>query len=331
MTSHPTSLAAEVAEAFDLGPVRSAEPGGQGAAGRIWRLQTADDEVAVKELFWVSNATEVEPSAVREAAFVEVARAAGIDAPAQRADRNGRYVSPLPSGVVRVADWAPGAAVQRDDHGAAHWVGWVYGTLLGLRFPLQDELLDPWYTTPPTPRRWQDLAAAGRRHGLGWAGDLQSQLPTLVELGALADDRDDQELAWSHTDLQAQNVHRRGSRLVLLDWEDAGPVVPVFMLARMLLDWGRRTDDTIDDDQIRAVLTGYRSAGGEKVPQTLADFGGMVAGTQNFLASQLDLTLDARYGEELRAVGTRHARQLLDHPLSRPLLQQVLDVVAVSS
>ncbi len=325
MSTHPTTLAAEVAEAFDLGVVRSAEPGGQGAAGRIWRLQTADDEVAVKELFWVSNATEVEPSAIREAAFVEVARAAGIDAPAQRADRNGRYVSPLPSGVVRVADWAPGKAVQRDDHGAAHWVGWVYGTLTGLRFPLQGELLDSWFTVPPTERRWLDLLAAGRRHGLGWAGDLRAQLPALVELGQLAGDRD-LELAWSHTDLHPQNVHRRGSRLVLLDWEDAGPVVPVFMLARMLVDWGRTGLETIDHDQVRAVLTGYRSAGGTAVPQSLADFGGLVAGTQNFLASQLTLTLDARYDDELRVVGTQQARQLLENPLSVGLFEQVLDV-----
>ncbi|MGI8459201.1 MAG: phosphotransferase enzyme family protein [Propionibacteriaceae bacterium] len=327
MISHSTTLAAEVAEAFDLGVVRSAEPGGQGAAGRIWRLQTADDEVAVKELFWVSNATEVEPSAIREAAFVEVARAAGISAPAPRADRNGRYVSPLPSGVVRVADWVPGRTVRRDDLGAAHWIGWVYGTVIGLRLPVQGELLNPWYTVPPTERCWRDLVAAGRRHGLGWAGELRRQIPTLIEMGQVAGDRADHELAWSHTDLHPQNVLRRGSRLVLLDWEDAGPVVPVFMLARMLLDWGRTGLDTIDRERIGAVLAGFRSAGGTTEPKSLADFGGLVAGTQNFLVAQLTLTLDPHDDDELRVVSTRQARHLLENPLSAELLQQVLDTV----
>ena len=60
MISDPSGAAAIIAERFGWGPAISMVVAGDGAMGRIWRLDTSSGRYAVKELFWAH-----EPSSQR--------------------------------------------------------------------------------------------------------------------------------------------------------------------------------------------------------------------------------------------------------------------------
>lgn len=328
----PVTFGQQLADGFALGPVVSLQAGGVGANGRIWRLRTETDDVAVKQLFGGPEAAALDPVAVREVAFAEAGRVAGVLAPRQRTDRFGRFASRASTGTVRVADWVEGTAVRPSDLAAAAWAGWVMATLLGLGFPVGTDEVDRWYTVPATEERWETLVRAADRAGASWSVRLRRQVPELLNLVDLVGRVDASGLAWCHTDIQAQNAVRRpDGRYELLDWDEAGPVVPVYALARLLVDWSVDWTDegtaTVYPDRLEAVLRGYRSGGGTSVPRSVDDFGGLVAGTLNFLAGQAELALGAGYPTDLRATGDAQVRRLLRHPLTRATLDRVADLV----
>lgn len=81
-----------------------------------------------------------------------------------------------------------------------------------------------------------------------------------------------------------------------------------------------------------AVITGFRRGGGVDVPTMISDFGGLVAGTLNFLAGQAEsaLGLAAPSGPrsaELEAVSSAQVERILGAPLRRRSLTDVLAAV----
>lgn len=236
-------------------------------------------------------------------------------------------------GTVRVADWVPGTAVTVADAWAADWAGWVFATLTGLGFAAGAAEIDPWYTVPPTEEHWLTLVGAAQRSGAVWADELARQVPDLLNLAELVGAPQRRSL-WCHTDIQAQNVVRRvDGRFELIDWDEAGPVDPVFALARLLVDWCVGPDGAVATDRVASVITGFRRGGGVDVPTKISDFGGLVSGTLNFLAGQLGLALGlaAPAGprtEELESVGSAQVDRLLRTPLRRRSLTDVLAAVS---
>lgn len=270
--------AADVAATFDLGRPAVERPAfiARGAMGQLWRLQTDAGRWAVKVLFDGADHGDPLP---RDVAVQEAAAATGVRLPQVRLTPDGRAVV----GGVRVYEWVDLAPklVPPVDAATAAEAGDVLGRLHAhaLR-PEAGETVDDWYVTAPPPAAWEDLAARADAAGASWAAGLRDRLDHLVELGRFvaASRCDHADVVVCHRDFDPSNVFRpsAGGPLVVLDWENAGPLSASAELAMAVSAW-------VGDGDDGPFLDAYRGAGGQGVITGPETFATATATTLNYL------------------------------------------------
>lgn len=300
----PNGAAAIIAERFGWGPATSMVVAGDGAMGRIWRLDTTSGSYAVKELYWANEPSSEEAVVLRQVSFCERARAAGISAPENLPAASGRYLVTLPEdyggALVRAYEWIDGRGLMPTDRGAT-WAGHTLGILERLRVRPGDQPLDPWSYRVPTAEDWAALVDRCGQSGQPWADDLRRAVPALLEESRYVEYPDPNALIVNHTDFQRQNVLvEHCGRFVLLDWDDAGPMTPTRSLASALGCWHVRGAE-VDADGIRETMRAYRAAGGQARLTDLTDFGSSISGYVNYVYCQAELSLDRSAPAQLRA------------------------------
>jgi Ser/Thr protein kinase RdoA (MazF antagonist) len=313
----PLPVAKVVAERFGWTLPRSMVLAGEGAMGRIWRLDTDSETYAVKELYWASDLAAEEAAVARQVPFCDRARAAGIAAPASLRTGAGRYVIALPEELggrlIRAYEWIDGRTLTRDD-GGADWAGRTVAIIEGLAVPPGDQEPDPWGFRSPSAEDWAALADRCDAEATPWAGTLRQAIPRFLALAEWVRPHDPDDLIITHTDFQRQNVMvDRAGRFVLLDWDDAGPSMPSRALGRLLNDW-YISGTEVDHDGIGQLLRGYHAAGGAAKISEVADFGDSICGYLNYVHSQAGLSLDRWQPEPLWTDAARRVPRLLDNP-----------------
>jgi Phosphotransferase enzyme family len=327
---------AAVAERFGLGPP-SAVPSyvTRGAMGEIWRLETARGRWAVKWQFpWAP--TEARPADLRvQAAAVE----AGIPLPPPVSTPSGDAVIAVGDRHVRVYRWLdlrPPIQAPAPPELAAE-AGRLLGLLHRLAWPA-DGPIDPWYTTPPSPGAWDTLAERAAAAAASWAAKLASARPKIADLGKLVGPATGRPAIICHRDFTPDNVLParsglpvlpelpvppelavppelpglpvRPGALVVLDWENAGPMDPERELGSAVLAWaaGRRFDATA----AQRLLDGY--AGATSRPTTLRRdlFSETVVVHLNFLHVMGNQAIDE---PEHRGYAEEQIASMLDHDL----------------
>jgi Ser/Thr protein kinase RdoA (MazF antagonist) len=268
----PVISAQAVCDAFGLGAptgVLVRVPGGR--SHRLWRLDSTHGRFAVKELnrkwnnpnyvAWYERAFRVELAAER----------AGVRLPRPVPVRDTRAcLAELPDGAerpatVRVHEWVDGTALRPEDvhDAAALQAGAILARIhgLGLRAeqPLE-EILTVWGRD-----HWYMLLDRAGAAGASYSERLRAELPTVADLERLiiAARQDSAPVLLSHCDLDPANVLTDDQgQLVLLDWDGASPCGTMHEVASVALDWaGVQTRDAIPAF-VRAVIRGYRDAGG---------------------------------------------------------------------
>jgi hypothetical protein len=280
---------AEVAEAFALGaPTAAPAFVARGAMGEIWRLETSTGPWAVKRLFHPTP--DGTPGDVRLQA---AAAGVGIRLPEVRTGPGGKVVV----GGTRVYRWAdlgPSMATPVDA-ATAEAAGGILGRLHALALPPDpgDEV-DGWYLEAPDDVRWLDLAdrADAAADRAPWRDALRRRLPRLRELSSFvagADPSRAADLIVCHCDFTPANVFRAASgddpRLVVVDWENAGPLSAEAELAMSLTAW-------VGIDGAPAFLAGYRAGGGTASVRGAASFAVDVATVVNFVACMVEQALE---------------------------------------
>ncbi len=318
MISDPSGAAAIITERFSWGPATSMVVAGDGAMGRIWRLDTASGRYAVKELYWAHEPSSNEAVVARQVSFCERARAAGISAPENLPAASGRYLIDLPEdcggSLVRAYEWIDGRAITSADSGAAAWAGHTLGILDRIQAPPGDQPLDPWFYRVPTAEEWAALVERCLHAGQVWADDLCRAIPAMLELSQYVEHPDPKTLVVTHTDFQRQNVLLEpGGRFVLLDWDDAGPMTPNWSLAGALDSWHVRGTE-VDADGIQEMMRAYRAAGGQAQLTDLTDFAGSIGGYVNYVYSQAGLSLEVSAPLTLRADADAQMPDLIPSP-----------------
>jgi Ser/Thr protein kinase RdoA (MazF antagonist) len=317
MIVDPLPVAEVVADRFGWAPPRSMVLAGEGAMGRIWRLDTETGTYAVKELYWASDLAVEEAAVARQVPFCNLARAAGIVAPGSLRTESGRYVIALPEELcrrlIRAYEWIDGRTLTMDD-GAADWAGRTEAIIEGLAVPGGDQELDPWGYRSPSAEEWAALADRCQAAGQPWAGALRQSIPHFVALPEWVRPHDPDDLILTHTDFQRHNVMvDRTGRFVLLDWDDAGPSMPSRALGRLLNNW--HIDGTaVDHEGIKQTVRGYRAAGGTAKISEVADFGDSICGYLNYVYSQAGLSLDRWQPEQLWTEAGHRVSGLVDNP-----------------
>lgn len=284
------ATAAAVAEVFGLGEVIGpAAYVTRGAMGEIYRLETSRGAWAVKRPFPWDEPWE-------RPFDVEVqlqASAAGIPLPRPCRTPDRRAAVRVGGQLVRAYEWvdvlepltAPVAPAVAERTGA------LLGTLHRLAITATGPV-DSWYTAAPPPTRWDALVARGRDVEAPWVDALAGELPTLVTMGEFVAQVDVGPAITCHRDFDVTNVlPAADGGLVVLDWENTGPLHPDGELAYVVLCW-TSAGGQIDPAAAHALVAAYRGAGAPDPGLTRASFNVPVATQLNFLGVLLEQSLD---------------------------------------
>jgi Ser/Thr protein kinase RdoA (MazF antagonist) len=314
----PLPAARFIADRFGWNAPSSMTYTADGAMGRVWRLDTDTRSYAVKELYWARDAGTEEAVVAPQVEFCELARAAGVVAPANLRAKSGRYVIALPpelgGRLVRAHEWIEGRPVTSADAGAAAWAGHTEAVIEQLAVPAGDREVDPWSYRAPSRATWDAVAGRCAEAQQPWADRLRRMIPRFVALTDLVTPPDFDQLIVTHTDFQPQNVLLDGDqRFVLLDWDDSGPATRQRALGQLINNWHIR-GTRVDHEGIRRTLTSYHAAGGTASITEVADFGGSICGYLNYVHGQAELSLDHSQPNDLRIDAGQRMWDLLNPP-----------------
>ena len=242
---HAHAIAAAYDAGTPTGPMRAVA---RGELGRIWRLPASRGDLAVKEL----RHPPTESAAAADVRFQLRARGAGIVLPEPRLRPDGAVLSELEDGpVVRAYAWMDLAPIGERP---VALVGGVLATLHGIAEPAAAPP-NRWYTDPVGEREWQTLAERAGAAGSPFATSLRGAVPDLVALERLLPAAARADAITCHLDLDDSNLaFDRDGRLVVLDWENAGPASAAQDLAMLMGDYGA--------DAGPALVRAYVEAGG---------------------------------------------------------------------
>lgn len=308
-----------IAEAYSLGGGRwSLSPVTRGALGQIWKLSDGEVSWAVKELLFGCDEEQVG----KEAALREAAEQLGIASPRLMVNRDGSYVTRVPSASggshVKLYDWIDGAPADASDPAVLDWFGRAMA-LLHRAGEGTDEMPNPWYTRCPQEAEWKDLHEKVERAGLPWAGELERFIgSSAVELGRWVSSADPVDVVTSHLDLRPQNVLVGVDGPVLLDWDNAGPASAEQEFALAVYVWAGGND--VDVARARRVALAYRRAGGRAVVSGPQSFSMLFATAVNYIRVQAECAIDPDVTSAQRAFASG---QVVDSLLRVPDLAVV--------
>ncbi len=266
---HPAPLIADVLSTFGLGAPRAPSAdvveAARGEGGRIFRVETSTGTWALKELFAPGEAGDVE----LQASLMAAAAGAGVRVPQVVRSTAGAVLAAVGGGTWRVFEWIDVAGVAE-----AEAAGAALARLHHASWP-SDEPLDPWFFRRTEGGSWQELAARSRGHV--WEPLLRPLVPALTALDVVAENAEMPPCLVCHRDFHESNVViDRRQRVVVLDWENCGPLAPEREVgcALALLE---------DAGEARQFLDGYRRAGGVFEPRGLDTFATAAAVWGNYL------------------------------------------------
>lgn len=317
-------LAQAICDAFQLGTPRGPlEPVPGGLSHLVWRLASTRGVFAVKQL----NRDWGSPNYVEwyERAFgLEMAAFdTGIAMPRPIAvHQTGRCLSELPGRdgelvTVRVHEWVDGKAVGRlayREETAAN-VGATLARihLLNLKSDASPEAV----LRIHGEEHWLQLTQRLEDAGCTWANQLRRCLRPIGELEefVVASRVELGTPLLSHRDADAKNfLVSPDGRLLLTDWDAAGPVSPRQEVAKECLNWARVHLEMPERRLARALLAGYRRAGGDLSAPRVSDFSEFLCVMLGWLEFNVRRTLGERLQDtSRRSLAEREARRVLEN------------------
>lgn len=277
-----------IADAFGLGEALDAIYVARGAMGAINRMGTVLHGVrrywTVKRSYWNQF---TEHKIAMEVAFTRRCESVGVPAPRsiQRVDGGG-YVLTVDDQLndrtqYRVLEWVEGEVGRSDDPRTippiADWMARIHN----LAVDSSGHSIDQWYVQ--VTYDWDDLAGRLARRAPDVAEHLRTRRADIRELADLVNTTRELGAVWCHTDIGADNLvwGYRGPELI--DWDDAGPLIPHQELGCRVRSLGPLG---------RSAYRAYRQAGGPAEITDVTHLASSVAVHLNYLGCQAELLLD---------------------------------------
>jgi len=288
-------------------------PVARGEVGQVWRLNTSGGTWAVKEPFQRPSPDEVED----DAAFQDVARAAGVPMPEVVRTTSGEVLTELTSATVRVYEWVD--LMQRDARLDPATVARVVASLHRVDYAGRNGV-DPWYTDPVGAESWDDLVQRLDEAEAPFAGLLAAQRDELVALEQLCEMP--VALQTCHRDLFADNVLRTPTGgLCVIDWENAGLADPAQELCLVLFEYSCG-----EMDRARTLYDEYRAAGGPGRIDRPSNFWMIICQLAHIGEIACKRWLDPTRVAD-RAHNEDWAMEFLTQPLTRRMIDQFVDAL----
>lgn len=227
------STADGVARAFGLGDVEGVSLAARGwvSLNVTWRIATSTGLWAIKEIARES------PDQLEAAAAIELAAAdKGVQMPRLRWTTEGAVAARVEGRVFRCHEFVvgdvPTGDLRVDAQGAGAALGRIHRALLAW-----DPVLMT--TTVFGEQHWIELVGRGEQLQAPWTDQLRRALPRIADAETKARAWTEVDRGWigSHRDVRPDNTLRVGDRLLLVDWDGAGPVVAGREVAGALRWW----------------------------------------------------------------------------------------------
>lgn len=268
-----TETLQEVLAAFGLrGRIISAELVARAWSNRVFHVRTNAGEYAIKQLLnpwqdpnWLAWLDEA-------AAFELRAFGAGVSMPPPITSSDGSIFVEVGSGTFRAHQWVSGASCPDGPvaESTARSVGADLARLHALHhLPSRTDVFPT--VSGDNIAGWDGVVARIADHDQELARQAESVAPAVRRIGALLDAAvtDFTGQPMSHGDVDQKNLIMTSTGAVLCDWDVAAPWPPRQELARTALSLASWQIPKI----ARAVITGYREAGGEPYELIPEDLG----------------------------------------------------------
>lgn len=320
-TLSPESLAA-VVDAYGLGePLESTfvARGSMGAVNRICSKLHGDRvSWTVKRAYW-NQLTEDQVR--REVDFTTRCGSVGVPAPRSmpRVD-DGGYVLTLDDhddgeSQYRVLEWVAGKPGRSDDlRTIAPITEWM-ARIHNLAVEPAGQPIDEWFVR--VTYDWDDLADRLKPRAPDIAELIRARCADLRILADLVNSTCEPGAVWCHTDIGADNLIWSQDGPQLIDWENAGPLVPHQELGCFIRSIG---------DLGKPAYRDYRRAGGPAQITDPAHLASSVAVHLNYLGCQSELLLDDAHPEQHDFARARASNAANDHPSIRDLEELIEDL-----
>lgn len=321
----PAGLAEGIAAAFGLGaPQSPMTPIRYEYMGRRWCLDTERGRYMLSPVFdWIGD----------EQAEVAVelstrARAEGVTSPVPVRTPEGGLVRRVLEQNWRVDEWMDlGPTPVRPVHSS---VGRRAGSLLAAihaaAVPTARPVEGPWITIRPSQASWATLFQRAEAAGAPWLDELAAMSRNVAELNDVTAAPRPGEAVISNCDLVPEAVRfGRGDELVVVHWDYAGPMIPEWELATVLVQWTLFAG--LNVEAARALVDGYRDRAGDVPTLTLGSFHVAATGWLNWLHNQTCEALDPATPDKAE-FSRRALRETLDDPLTVGRLTGLLDALA---
>jgi hypothetical protein len=287
----------------------------------MWRLETTRAVYAVKEINrdfgnpgyvpWYERAFRAEMTAFH--AGVPMPRPVPVPA-------TGGCLAELPGTgahptTVRLHDWVDATPLRNPGYttAQARWIGATLAQIHTLRIAPDEPEGSVWHVFGEA--YWSELTSRAEDAATAWAPGLRERLGIIAELEAyvVASRADLGPLIMSHRDVDQKNVLvAPDGALMLVDWDATGAVSARHELANAALVWGRGDFDEPQAEFSRALVDGYRDAGGEYDAPRPSDFAEFVCGMIHWFEYNVRRTLGERLHDETdRQLADREARHVL--------------------
>jgi len=215
---------------------------------------------------------------------------------------------------VRVYEWLDMAPVLPDDVEVDELVATSLARM-HVHAPPTNRTPDAWYCEGMSRDGWDALVE--ERAGTWWAPLVAGFIAELAEVPR----PEHSPARICHLDVCPENVFLCDSRLVIIDWENAGPAATLQDLGSTLWDFGRG-----NVDRTRAFVNHYRRHGGpiERLDASVFDTARVVQA--NLIGFHCRRALDPAGSPERHERAQRALRASLARPLTTQLVGEMVGV-----
>jgi hypothetical protein len=283
-----------IADAYGLGEPVDAIFVARGAMGAVNRMRThlhgALRHWTVKRSYW-NRYTEHEIAT--EVDFTSQCESVGVHAPRsiQRVDGGGYVLTvddhPNAGTQYRVLEWVEGEVGRSDDPRTippiAEWMARIHN----LAVDPAGQPIDEWFVR--VTYDWDDLAGRLVRRAPDVADQLRTRRADIRELTDFVNATQESDAVWCHADIGASNLVWGHGGPLLIDWENAGPLVPHQELGLRVRSLGPSG---------KSAYHAYREAGGPGEITAVTHLASSVAVHLNYVGCQAELLLNDDYIEQ---------------------------------
>lgn len=283
-----------VSAAFGLGEPTDAIFVARGAMGSVNRFSTLlhgeARRWAVKRSYWDHYTG---PEIAREVRFTNQCRTIGINSPRSIQQVNdGGYVLTVcdDSGgeaQYRILEWVEGDVGRSDDPRTiplfAEWMAGIHN----LAIDPVDHPIDEWFIR--IKYNWEDLTSRLKQRAPDVADNLWAEANVLQELSEFVNSIEESGAVMCHTYMGPDNLVWGQFGPHLIDWENAGPLVPHQELGLWTWSLGPLG---------KQAYHSYREAGGPAEITDVTHLASSIAVILNYVGGQADLLLNDNHVEQ---------------------------------